>query len=128
MSYNLYCKSIHFVIRQVFIISAYTKCNAFDIYICMLVCVCSKGPLFWEIKYLSFRCLSMSYTFSLDKYGCSMLQSHTLTIDLGHTSIFAFAFIFREQGGERNRGRTHHKCCQRQCISCKSKYFFSLYL
>ena len=50
--YNLYCKSIHFVIPQVFMISTNTKCNSFDVYICMLICVCSKGPLFWEIKYL----------------------------------------------------------------------------
>ena len=33
-------------------ISKNTKCNSFDVYICMLICVCSKGPLFWEIKYL----------------------------------------------------------------------------
>ena len=52
LPYNLYCKSIHVVIPQVFMISTNTKCNSFDVYICMLVCVCSKGPLFWEIKYL----------------------------------------------------------------------------
>ena len=43
------CASLCYLL---FMISTYTKCNSFDVYICMLVCVCSKGPLFWEIKYL----------------------------------------------------------------------------